>query len=172
MARTVKHTSTGEDIDYKESYKGTYGAKKVFFNSESEYIEWSENQELNKLTAKAFKRLWISMLNGFNVTTFFGSMEIAYKAMIIKYPLEFVLPRLNSYFDEFDWIRDKVFPTGKGKLMYLLKVLSTSLEGDIADYRKTRVKELSNVKHVDDDIFELSKKTATPIDLNNIDSFI
>lgn len=172
MARQVKNTITGELMDHKAAYRVQIGSKVCFFSSEAEYVEFTTSKEEKEILAKAFKRLWISMIGEFNKEPMFAPMATAFEMIYKQYPYKFALPRIKRAFDELDWIREKTFPTAKAKLLYLLKVLTTSMKDDIIDYEKTKRFAEINTKHVDDDIFRLSQKAKPKVDVNCIDQFL
>lgn len=173
MARQVKHSVTGELIDYKECFKVKVGSANKFFNNEAEYNEYIESKELKTDIIKAYRRLWFSMMtNGFKKEEYYGNMELAFSMIYEKYPAKFLLPRMKAAFTELDWVREKDFSTGKSKLLYMLKVLTGSFENDIIDYKQTLTKASVNKKEVDNNLFNLSKKIVVKKDVNSIEEFL
>lgn len=172
MARMVKHTITGELIDLKGCYRVKIGSTNRFFNNEAEANEYIAERDQKAELTKAFRRLWFSMMKGFKKEDYYGNMELAFKIIYDKYPYKFLLPRLNSAMEGLDWVREKDFATGKAKLLYMLKVLTSDLENDIIEYKQTLTKTESTVKEVDDVVFNLSRQTVVKKDVNSIDEFL
>lgn len=172
MARQVKHTETGELIDYKTAYRIQVGSRVCFYKSEGEYLVYKEKKEQKEELTKAFRRLWFSMMGGFNKDDYHAPMALAFSMIHEKYPYKFLLPRLKSAMDELDWVRDKPFGTGKAKLLYMLKVLTTGLENDIIEYEQTLTSEKNFNKKDEDRLFELSQQRIERKDNNSIDEFL